>query len=88
MGWADDVARIAAYGQSLQAWLEWWQKVPALHRVNAWVTTQGPAPDNMAVQRRVTHTLLCQNITTKLGIADKRRLAGWNLAYMEEILGM
>ena len=42
----------------------------------------------MAVLWRVTHTLLCQNNSTKLGIADKRRLAGWNLANMEEILGM
>lgn len=68
--------------------MERWQEVPALHRVNAWVTTEGPAPHNMAVLRRVTHTLLHQNTTTKSGIANKRRLAGWNLAYMEEILGM
>ena len=45
-------------------------------------------PHNMAVLRRVTHTLLRQNTTIKSGIANKRRLAGWNLAYMEEILGM
>ena len=82
------MARIAAFGQGHQEWLERWQKAPALHRVNAWVTTQGPAPHNMAVLWRVTHTLLCQNNSTKLGIADKRRLAGWNLANMEEILGM
>ena len=49
---------------------------------------KGHAPHNMAVLRRLTHTLLRQNTSTKLGIANKRRLAGWNLAYMEEILGM
>ena len=49
---------------------------------------KGLAPHNLAVLRRVTHTLLRQNTSTKLGIAHKRRLAGWNLAYMEEILGM
>ena len=49
---------------------------------------KGHAPHNMAVLRRVTHTLLRQHTSTKLGLAHKRRLAGWNLAYMEEILGM
>ena len=49
---------------------------------------KGHAPHHRAVLRRVTPTLLRQHTRTKLGIAHKRRLAGWNLAYMEEILGM
>ena len=48
----------------------------------------GHAAHTTAALRRVTHTLLRRNTNTNSGIANKRRLAGWDLAYMEEILGM
>jgi predicted transposase YbfD/YdcC len=46
------------------------------------------APANFACIRRMALTQLKQETTKKLGIQDKRRRAGWDLAYMQTVLKM
>lgn len=44
------------------------------------------APQNMALLRQLTLNLLGQDTSTKIGIAAKRKKAGWNNAYLLKIL--
>lgn len=46
------------------------------------------APANLAVIRRIALTQVKRETTKKLGIQGKRRSAGWDLAYLEKVLGM
>jgi predicted transposase YbfD/YdcC len=46
------------------------------------------APENLALLRRIALNLLKQEKTKKRGIAGKRRLAGWDNAYLNKILGI
>jgi predicted transposase YbfD/YdcC len=46
------------------------------------------APANLAVIRRIALTQIKQDKTLKLGIQGKRRTAGWDLDYLETVLGM
>jgi predicted transposase YbfD/YdcC len=45
------------------------------------------APENLALVRRLAAALLKQEQTTKGGIACKRKQAGWDNAYLEQVLG-
>lgn len=44
------------------------------------------APQNMAVLRHIALNLLKQEVSTKVGIAAKRKIAGWNRDYLLKIL--
>jgi hypothetical protein len=46
------------------------------------------APANLAVIRRIALTQIKQDKTLKLGVQGKRRTAGWDLDYLETVLGM
>lgn len=45
-------------------------------------------PANMSTIRRVGVNMLKQEKTEKVGIENKRRIAGWNTKYLEKILGL
>jgi len=45
------------------------------------------APENLALVRRLAAALLKQDQTTKGGIACKRKQAGWDNDYLEQVLG-
>ena len=46
---------------------------------------QGHADANLAIIRRLTLNILKANKTEKMGIKNKRLLAGWNMAYCEGV---
>jgi predicted transposase YbfD/YdcC len=48
----------------------------------------GNAPENLALVRKITHNLLQQEKTLKRGIKTKRRMAGWDEAYLLEVLNL
>lgn len=48
----------------------------------------GDAAQNFAVLRRIALNLLKNDKSTKLGIANKRLKAGWNVAYLGKLLGL
>lgn len=48
----------------------------------------GEAPQNFAVLRRIALNLLKNDKSTKLGVANKRLKAGWNVAYLAKLLGL
>jgi predicted transposase YbfD/YdcC len=48
----------------------------------------GEAPQNFAVLRRIALNLLKSDKTTKLGVANKRLKAGWNVDYLGKLLGL
>lgn len=45
-------------------------------------------PANMATIRRVGINMIKQEKTEKVGVEIKRRIAGWNVKYLEKILGL
>ena len=47
---------------------------------------QGFAAENLATGRQVALNLLKQDTTTKLGMANRRKLCGWSQDYLEQIL--
>ena len=48
----------------------------------------GDAPHNFAILRRIALNLLKGDTKTKLGIANKRLKAGWDVAYLSQLLGL
>lgn len=48
----------------------------------------GDAPQNFAILRRIALNLLKGDTRTKLGIANKRLKAGWDVAYLSRLLGL
>lgn len=48
----------------------------------------GDAPQNFAILRRIALNLLKGDTKTKLGIANKRLKAGWDVAYLSRLLGL
>ena len=48
----------------------------------------GHAPRNLCLLRRMALNLLRQDTTVQAGVAIRRRKAGRNLAYMEQVLGL
>nr|WP_035627828.1 ISAs1 family transposase [Herminiimonas sp. CN] len=48
----------------------------------------GEAAQNFAILRRIALNLLKSDTTTKLGIANKRLKAGWNVDYLGRLLGL
>ena len=48
----------------------------------------GEAAQNFAILRRIALNLLKSDTTTKLGIANKRLKAGWNVDYLGMLLGL
>ena len=46
------------------------------------------APRNLCLLRRMALNLLRQDTTVQAGVAIRRRKAGRNLAYMEQVLGL
>jgi predicted transposase YbfD/YdcC len=48
----------------------------------------GEAAQNFAILRRIALNLLKSDTSTKLGIANKRLKAGWNVDYLEKLLGL
>ena len=48
----------------------------------------GQAPRNLGLLRRLALNLLRQDTTVKAGVAIRRRKAGRNLAYREQVLGL
>jgi predicted transposase YbfD/YdcC len=48
----------------------------------------GDAAQNFAILRRIALNLLKNEKTTKLGIANKRLKAGWNVDYLAKLLGL
>ncbi|HEX7641876.1 MAG TPA: ISAs1 family transposase [Burkholderiaceae bacterium] len=48
----------------------------------------GEAAQNFAVLRRIALNLLKNDKTTKLGVANKRLKAGWNVDYLAKLLGL
>ena len=47
---------------------------------------QGHADANLAIIRRLTLKMLKANKTEKMGIKNKRLLAGWDMDYCEVVL--
>lgn len=48
----------------------------------------GEAAQNFAILRRIALNLLKNETTTKLGVANKRLKAGWNVDYLAKLLGL
>ncbi len=48
----------------------------------------GDAPQNFAILRRIALNLLKGDSNTKLGIANKRLKAGWDVSYLSRLLGL
>lgn len=48
----------------------------------------GDAPQNFAILRRIALNLLKGDSKTKLGIANKRLKAGWDVSYLSQLLGL
>ena len=48
----------------------------------------GEAAQNFAILRRIALNLLKSDTTTKLGVANKRLKAGWNVDYLGKLLGL
>lgn len=48
----------------------------------------GEAAQNFAVLRRIALNVLKNDKTTKLGVANKRLKAGWNVDYLSKLLGL
>ena len=48
----------------------------------------GEAAQNFAILRRIAFNLLKKDTSTKLGIANKRLKAGWNVDYFANLLGL
>ena len=48
----------------------------------------GEAPQNFAILRRIALNLLKSDASTKLGVANKRLKAGWNVDYLGKLLGL
>lgn len=48
----------------------------------------GEAAQNFAVLRRIALNLLKNDKTTKLGVANKRLKAGWNVNYLSKLMGL
>jgi len=48
----------------------------------------GEAAQNFAILRRIALNLLKSDTTTKLGVANKRLKAGWNVDYLARLLGL
>ena len=48
----------------------------------------GYAIHNMAILKRIAHNLLRQDRTLKVGIANKRRAAGWDKNYLCQLIGL
>ena len=48
----------------------------------------GDAPQNFAILRRIALNLLKGDTRTKLGIANKRLKAGWDVSYLSQLLGL
>jgi len=48
----------------------------------------GNAPENLALIRKLTHSLLQQEKTLKRGIKTKRRKAGWDRSYLLTVLNV
>jgi hypothetical protein len=48
----------------------------------------GHAPRNLGLLRCLALNLLRQDTTVKAGVAIRRRKAGRNLAYIEQVLGL
>jgi predicted transposase YbfD/YdcC len=48
----------------------------------------GEAAQNFAILRRIALNLLKSDATTKLGVANKRLKAGWNVNYLGKLLGL
>lgn len=48
----------------------------------------GEAPQNFAILRRIALNLLKNDTSTKLGVANKRLKAGWNVNYLGKLLGL
>jgi predicted transposase YbfD/YdcC len=48
----------------------------------------GEAAQNFAILRRIALNLLKSDTITKLGIANKRLKAGWNVNYLGRLLGL
>ncbi|MDE0071342.1 MAG: ISAs1 family transposase, partial [Caldilineaceae bacterium] len=47
---------------------------------------QGHAQHNLAILRRLAPDLLCQEKSAKIGIAAKRKRAGWKTDYLLKVL--
>ena len=48
----------------------------------------GEAAQNFAILRRIALNLLKNDKTSKLGVANKRLKAGWNVTYLSKLLGL
>ena len=48
----------------------------------------GQAAHNMAILKRIAHSLLRQDRSLKVGIANKRLAAGWNKDYLCQLMGL
>ena len=45
-------------------------------------------PANMATIRRAAINMIKQETTEKVGVKNKRKMAGWNMQYLEKIIGL
>lgn len=46
------------------------------------------SPANMGTIRRVALNMIKQEKTEKVGVENKRKIAGWNIKYLEKIIGL
>ena len=52
------------------------------------IVNVGHAPENLALFRRIAHSLIQTDIGGTKGVAEKRRQAGWDDTYMLHLLGV
>ena len=52
------------------------------------VVNVGHAPENLALFRRIAHSLIQTDVGGTKGVAEKRRQAGWDDTYMLHLLGV
>ena len=60
----------------------------AIENAHHWVLDVAFGEDDMAILKRIAHNLLRQDRTLKVGIANKRRAAGWDKNYLCQLIGL
>ena len=89
---ADTPASVARFAQAVR---DHWGIENQVHwvldiafREDEWRVRRDHSPENLATLRHLALNLLRQERTAKVGIKSRRKRAGWDLRYLEKVLGL